>query len=454
MNFEDKKILIIGMARSGVAAARVLAAMGAEVTIADQKSSLELSEAIAQLQGWAINICPGGYPPISKEKFDLVVTSPGVPMTAQPLREAVAHNIPVWGEIELAARLSKGSIVAITGTNGKTTTTALIGQMFKDAGKKVVVGGNIGLPLIQEVQYTTEEHVLVVEVSSFQLEWVEGFHPKVAVITNITPDHLDRHGSMANYAQVKSRIFSRQTKEDYTVLNYDDPILREMGSICPGRVIFFSREHNLEQGIVSQKGKILVKTGGQILEICREDELKIPGAHNLENALAAVAAGRAMGLTAENLRNTLCTFPGVAHRLEKVAEIKGVTYINDSKGTNPDASIKALEAFSQPLVLIAGGSTKGSDFSAFARKIKERVKHLVVLGQTAEDIIGAVEKVGFKSIHRVQTFPEAVHKASELAEPGEIVLLSPACASYDMFKNYEHRGETFKELVRQLTTNS
>jgi UDP-N-acetylmuramoylalanine--D-glutamate ligase len=326
--------------------------------------------------------------------------------------------------------------------------------MFKDAGKKVVVGGNIGLPLIQEVQYTTEEHVLVVEVSSFQLEWVEGFHPKVAVITNITPDHLDRHGSMANYAQVKSRIFSRQTKEDYTVLNYDDPILREMGSICPGRVIFFSREHNLEQGIVSQKGKILVKTGGQILEICREDELKIPGAHNLENALAAVAAGRAMGLTAENLRNTLCTFPGVAHRLEKVAEIKGVTYINDSKGTNPDASIKALEAFSQPLVLIAGGSTKGSDFSAFARKIKERVKHLVVLGQTAEDIIGAVEKVGFKSIHRVQTFPEAVHKASELAEPGEIVLLSPACASYDMFKNYEHRGETFKELVRQLTTNS
>ncbi|MDS1029574.1 UDP-N-acetylmuramoyl-L-alanine--D-glutamate ligase [Bacillota bacterium LX-D] len=447
MDFKDKNILIIGMARSGLAAAKALACIGAKVTIADQKSDLELMEAVASLKSWPVHVHTGGYPEIKHGLFDLVVTSPGVPAQSAPLQTAVSEQIPVWSEIELAAHLNNGAIIAITGTNGKTTTTELIGQIFKDAGAKVIVAGNIGVPLMQEVQKTTPEHVVVTEVSSFQLEWVKDFHPKVAVITNITPDHLDRHGTMDNYAEVKSRIFQCQTKEDFTILNYEDPILRQLAEKCLGRVLFFSRTHNLEEGIIVKNGQIVLRVDGQELPICSATDLKIFGAHNLENALAAVGAGWAMGVRPQDLKYTLTTFPGVVHRLELVTEINGVTYINDSKGTNPDASIKALEAFDKPLVLIAGGSSKKSDFSDFAQKVKEKVKHLVVLGETADDIVSAVEKTGFKEIHRVTTFPEAVARARELAQPGEIVLLSPACASFDMFNSYEHRGDTFKSLV-------
>lgn len=450
MEYRDKKVLIIGMARSGVAAAKTLAALGAEVVLADQKEGSDLEEPLSQLQGWPVRIVTGGYPIISKGYFDLLITSPGVPCNAEPLRRAVAANIPVWSELELAARLSRGNLVTVTGTNGKTTTTALIGQMFKDAGKKVIVGGNIGVPLVLEVQNSTAEHVLVVEVSSFQLEWVEAFHPRVAVITNLTPDHLDRHQNMEVYAEVKARIFRNQTGCDFTILNYDDCIVRGMADKCPGRVIFFSREHSLAEGIIISDNYLTAKFAGQASRICHTKQLKIPGAHNLENALAAVGAGWAMGLSAADLQHTLSTFPGVAHRLERVAVIDGVAYINDSKGTNPDASIKALRAFEQPIILIAGGSSKGSSFLDFAAVINERVKHLIVLGETAEEIKSAVKSTGFAAIDHVHTLGEALQHAKKLASPGDVVLLSPACASYDLFKNYEHRGEVFKELVLGL----
>jgi UDP-N-acetylmuramoylalanine--D-glutamate ligase len=450
VNYEDKKVLIIGIARSGIAAARVLASLGAEVTIADQKSAQELHDGIGALRDWPIKINTGGYPPITQSNFDLVITSPGVPMTAKPLTQAVKNGIPVWSEIELAASLTEGQIIAITGTNGKTTTTALVGQLFTDAGKDVVVGGNIGVPLIQEIPGTTIEHTIVAEVSSFQLEWVHSFKPRVAIITNITPDHLDRHGSMENYINTKAGIFAKQSGDDWTILNYSNDTVRKLADRCKGKVVFFSHQDQLREGIFVKDGWIVARLNQEEQQICQINALKIPGLHNLENALAAVGAGLALGLSKEQICLTLTTFTGVEHRLEPVGEVKGVMYINDSKATNPEAVIKALEAFNQPLILIAGGSTKGSDFSQLAQVIKARVKHLVVLGETAREITQAVENIGFTSIYCVSSLEKAIQKSAELALPGEIVLLSPACASYDMFKNYEERGEVFKKLVLQL----
>lgn len=452
MDVRDRRILIIGMGKSGVAAAKALAAGGGVITITDTKSQAELTEAFSELEGWPVRIVTGGCPEVVPEKFDLVVTSPGVPIWAEPLKEAVNYDIPVLSEVELAYRFAKGPLVAITGTNGKTTTTALIGQMFKDAGFPVSVAGNIGIPLIQEVLHKPPEHIFVVEVSSFQLEWVEDFHPKVALITNITPDHLERHGTMEEYLGVKARIFKQQTAADYTVLNYDDPRIRELASLTPGQVIFFSRLHKLKKGVFVNNGKIYININGHEEPVCAAGELTIPGAHNLENALGAVAAGWAMGLSGRQMADTLRSFPGVPHRLEKVAVINGVEYINDSKGTNPEAAVKALEAFDKPIVLIAGGSRKGNvDFSVFAQKIREKVRELILVGDTAHEIRMAVEQVGFTKARIVKDLAEAVAVAAELAQPGEIVLLSPACASFDFFRNFDHRGEVFKELVHRLT---
>ncbi|HHX51275.1 MAG TPA: UDP-N-acetylmuramoyl-L-alanine--D-glutamate ligase, partial [Clostridia bacterium] len=420
MEVRDQRILVIGMGKSGVAAAKVLSSLGGEVTLADIKPREELEYAWQQLEGWPVRMNAGGYPPV--REYDLLVTSPGVPVWSEPLQEAVSQNIPVYSEMEIASRLCGDPIVAVTGTNGKTTTTALIGQMFTDAGIPVAVSGNIGIPLIQEV-IQGAGRIFVVEVSSFQLEWVEAFHPKVAIITNLTPDHLERHGSMENYLSVKARIFARQTLKDYTVLNYDDPALKELGSTSPGQVIFFSRQHKLEKGISVIGGKICIAGAGDLEEVCRAEEVSLPGAHNLENALAAVAAGWSMGLTGKAMANSLRSFPGVPHRLERVAMIQGVQYINDSKGTNPEASIKAIEAFSAPLILIAGGSSKGSDFHLFAQKIKERVKELILVGETAQEILQAVTGVGYTSTHLVQNLEEAVFLAHQLAGAGDLVML-------------------------------
>ncbi|MHB1420042.1 MAG: UDP-N-acetylmuramoyl-L-alanine--D-glutamate ligase [Bacillota bacterium] len=447
MELAGKKILIVGAARSGIAAAKVLLQLGAQVVLTDVKKKEALLEALQPLEGLPVVIAAGVYPLVDPEHTDLVITSPGVPLQEAPLAAALQQGIPVWGELELAYRFLEGPVVAITGTNGKTTTTSLLGQMLKNAGQPAVVAGNIGIPLIQEIHWLTKEHVVVLEVSSFQLETAPNFHPRVAAILNITPDHLDRHGNMEGYIQAKAKVFANQGPTDYTVLNFDDPITRGLAEKTNGQVIFFSRRHTLEQGVFLDSGQIRFKWRELDEVFCPADEVAIKGAHNLENAMASVACAAVMGIDSQQIRYTLRTFPGVAHRLEPVATIHGVEYVNDSKGTNPDATIKALESFDRPLILIAGGKNKGSDFAPLAGVIRERVKCLILLGEAAPDINSAVKASGFQEVHLAKTYAEAVETAARLATSGDVVLLSPACASWDMFANYEERGDTFKRLV-------
>ncbi len=450
MAFKGQKVLVIGAGKSGVAVSRFLAAKGARVVLTDQKEAASFDPPLVSLVPPEVELVLGRYPAVEEGRFDLVVISPGVPPDIPPVVQARALGIPVTGELELAYGLARAPVVAITGTNGKTTTTSLVGQIFTDAGIRTLVAGNIGQPLITGVEKYGQEDLIVLEVSSFQLETIRLFRPRVAAVLNITPDHLDRHGSMEGYVAAKARIFANQTGDDYTVLNYDDPLTRELASQCPGKVIFFSRRHNLEEGVVVQDGYITVRERDAVYPVLPASALRIPGAHNLENALAAVACAWVLGVREKQLAATLHHFSGVPHRLEFVAEINGVKYINDSKGTNPEASIKALEAYDQPIVLLAGGRNKGNDFTAFARRVKEKVRVLVVLGECAREIEAAARAAGVREIIRARDFRDAVFKAHRAARPGEVVLLSPACASWDMFKSYEERGEVFKKLVHEL----
>ncbi|MHB8171870.1 MAG: UDP-N-acetylmuramoyl-L-alanine--D-glutamate ligase [Thermincolia bacterium] len=450
MELRNKKVLIIGMARSGVAAARFCRDKGAVVTAYDGKLPEQIGKVADELGSLGITLSLGVDPVIAPGAYHLAVISPGVPPTISVVGQLKKAGIPLIGEIELAYGFAKAPIVAITGTNGKTTTTTLIGEIFRDAGRQTCVAGNIGLPFIEEVEKYSEQAVLVLEVSSFQMETVDKFKAKVGMILNITPDHLDRHETMENYALAKSKVFANQGLEDFSVLNYDDPQVLSMAVQTGGRVIFFSRKHKLEEGVSVDEGQIVVKWNGQTTPICAVNEVSILGAHNLENALAAVAAGWVMGVKADSLAWTLKRFQGVAHRMEAVAEIEGVKFINDSKGTNPDAAIKALESFNEPIVLIAGGKNKGLDFTEFALKIKEKVRSLVLVGEAAPAIREAVVEQGFTDSKKADSFEEAVKMAAREARPGEIVLLSPACTSWDMFNNFEERGDLFKQVVYSL----
>jgi len=451
MNLEGKRILVIGAARSGLAAAVFLVERGARVVLNDKKSREEFEQKnLEALEKKGIELIFGLHPEVDSSLIDLIIVSPGVPLNIPLLRTALEKNIPVWSEMELAARFNRAPIVAVTGTNGKTTTTALIGRILADAGRNVFVGGNIGTPFISKAAELNGEDVAVLEASSFQLETTVTFRPRVALILNITPDHLDRHGSLAGYIEAKARIFANQDRNDWLILNWDDEETKKLAGRAPSRVIFFSRKDILEQGFCVENGWLTARMAGKAVPIIRTGEIFIKGGHNLENALAAAAAGWVMGVGPESLNKSLAAFPGVPHRLEHVLVHKGIEYVNDSKGTNPDAAIKALEAFDRPIVLIAGGKNKGVEFTEFAQKIKERVKALVILGQAAAEIESAVKEVGYKNYHRVQTYPEAVEKASSLAEAGDVVLLSPACTSWDMFNNFEERGELFKKLVREM----
>jgi len=443
----DKKVLVVGAGKSGLAISRFLAGKGAVVVLTDAGNPVYPGGELEELAAAGVELSLGRYPAVDKGSFDLVVMSPGVSLTVEPARSAAAEGIPVTGELELAYHFTRAPMVAITGTNGKTTTTTLVGEIFKDSGVNTLVGGNIGLPLVTEVERYGPGDVVVAEVSSFQLETTRAFKPRVAVILNITPDHLDRHGTMENYTAAKARIFANQEPGDFTVLNYDDPVTSALGGGSRGRNIFFSRRRVLAEGVYVREGKIAANLDGKEELICACNELGIPGAHNLENALAAVAAAKVMGVETASLARTLKGFKGVAHRLEFVAEINGVRYVNDSKGTNPDASIKALEAYEEPIVLIAGGKNKGGDFREFAAKVKERVRAMVVLGQSAELIAEAARAAGFENIQFAGDLPGAVLLAHRAARLGEIVLLSPACASWDMFKSYEERGDLFKAVV-------
>ncbi|ADG83007.1 UDP-N-acetylmuramoyl-L-alanine--D-glutamate ligase [Thermincola potens] len=449
LNLKNKRVLVVGIGKSGLAVAGFLAGKGASVTITDKKARQDLGQAVNSLPK-EVTVAAGAYPEVTPDSFDMVVTSPGVPLTEQPLRQALERKVPLLSELELAYRFARSPIVAITGTNGKTTTTTLTGEIFKAAGRRVLVGGNIGLPLVAEVEKYAREDIIVAEVSSFQLECIHRFKPKVSIILNFTPDHLDRHGTFENYILAKARIFENQGPEDFAVLNFDDPKVAACAEQVKAQVIFFSRRHKLEKGVYVRQDRIIIDLGQGSKDVCSVKDIFIRGNHNLENALAATAAAATLGVEPEVIAEVLRTFRGVPHRMEHVAEIDGVAYINDSKGTNPDAAMKALDSYDQPLVLIAGGRNKGSDFTAFAAKVREKVRALVVLGECADEIIESMNKVGFSNIYRAHTLEEAVRKAAEVANPGEIVLLSPACASWDMFKDFEQRGEKFKEVVLSL----
>ncbi|MTV47558.1 UDP-N-acetylmuramoyl-L-alanine--D-glutamate ligase [Heliobacillus mobilis] len=446
---DGRKVLVVGAGKSGIAAARTLARLGAAVTLCDTKATSDIA-CRDELTGAGVKVHGGGYPSITDEGFQEVLMSPGVPLTVPPALEAAEKGIPITGELEIAYLLSQAPFIAITGTNGKTTTTSLIGAILTEACWNPFVGGNIGQPLVEESQHLSADRWVVAEVSSFQLETTDKFRPRVAMILNITPDHLDRHGSMENYRAIKARIFMNQQASDLTVLNADDPLVSSLGEQSQGKVLYFSRQQKVDAGTYCQDGMIWYAGEDGHQPVLAIDELQIKGKHNVENALAALAGTIGLGIDPAVAARAARNFQPVEHRMEPVGMVNGVEYINDSKGTNPDASIKAIESYDKPIVLIAGGKNKGSDFRELASLIKERVKAVVLVGQAAPILEEALRSSGYDQFTRVQTFAETVAEASKLAQPGDVVLLSPACASLDMFPNYEERGRVFKELVRQL----
>ena len=441
-----EKVLVIGAARSGLAGAEFLAKQGNEVVLTDMKQAVQVDN-LAEL---GVSFVWGEQPDVEAIKPDYIVMSPGVPLTIPPVKYAKEHGIPVIGELELAYRNCKAPFAAITGTNGKTTTTTLIGELMKKTGRQVFVGGNIGVPIITYADKLQEEDIVVAEVSSFQLETVESFCPHLALMINLTPDHLDRHGDMAGYLAAKARIFENQKESDYLVLNYDDEALRELAPQSRGKVIFFSQKHKLEEGVYLDGSQVMLALNGESLFICNADEIAIKGKHNLENSMGAIAFAYLSGVHAEDIRDVLMTFQGVEHRLEPVRTLNEVLYINDSKGTNPDSTIKAIEAYDRPIVIILGGKNNGVPFTELAGLVKERVKKAVLVGQAKEELAEALDAADFNDYVRTESFEEAVTKAAELAEPGDIVLLSPACTSWDMFSSFEERGRLFKKLVMEL----
>ncbi|MGI6168267.1 MAG: UDP-N-acetylmuramoyl-L-alanine--D-glutamate ligase [Christensenellales bacterium] len=445
-----RRALVIGMAKSGVASAKLLHDCGFEVVVNDRRERQELGEEIDALLplGLTWRLCEP--PETLLDGVDLLVVSPGVPQDSRGVVEARRRGIEVIGEIELGYRYAKGDFVCITGTNGKTTTTALTGQIFLDAGRRTFVVGNIGRPIAQEALHTRDGDIVVAEVAGFQLESTVFFHPKVAVFTNITEDHLDRFGTMEAYIASKLNIFKNQGKEDFAVLNYDDGTVREFSSKTAARVVYFSRKEALDEGVFMENGRMVCILGGVRQEICEVGEIGIPGAHNLENALAAAAAALVMGICPDCIRKTLREFPGVEHRIELVAEIDGVYFINDSKGTNPDSTRKAIDSMERPTVLILGGYDKKNNFRPLFEAFTENIYHVVAVGATKDAILAAAKETGFLSVSTADTFQGAIEQAFELAQPGCNVLLSPACASYDMFRNFEERGAAFKRIVRDL----
>ncbi len=451
---QGKKVLIIGAAKSGIAAASFLVEMGAEVYLNDIRLPEDIGkEEIALLQRNGVKVLFGKHFSLRGFLPEFIIISPGVPLSIPPVLEAKSKGIPVWSEIELAFRYCKAPVVAVTGTNGKTTTTALLGQMFSDRGIKTFVGGNIGVPFISESNKLNADDLAVIEASSFQLETIELFKPKVAIILNLTPDHIDRHGSFEGYIKAKSQIFKNQENVDWLILNWDDHETKKLACQAKARKMYFSRKEKLAEGCYVEDGIIKINREGKTIPIIATKNILIKGNHNVENVLAAAAAATIIGVEPKSLEKTLKTFPGVEHRLEKVLIHRGIEYVNDSKGTNPDASIKAIEAYGCPIILIAGGKNKGSDFTEYAHAIKKRVKKVILLGQAAAEIEKALKAIGYDQYINVSDYQEAVKEACKAALPGDVVLLSPACASWDMFNNYEERGRLFKKIVREIAVD-
>ena len=442
--------LVLGAGISGRSVAAVLAAEGTRVTLNDVKTIDETRQEYRELADMGVSIVSGRQDSSLLSGVDTVVVSPGITIHLPLLDEARSRGITVMSEIEVAYRLCRAPIIAITGTNGKTTTTTLVGEMIKESGRPTVVGGNIGLALSQEVRGVDAKGMVVAEISSFQLEGVISFRPHIAAVLNLTPDHLDRHGGMEGYQLAKERIFAHQTADDYVILNYDDAAVRAMAGRAASRILYFSLTAEPDEGAFLQDGSLCLKRQGAVEPICPVADLKLLGRHNVENALAACCAAMLAGVPAGVMAAVLRSFAGVEHRIEPVAVIHGIPYYNDSKATNPESSVKALEAFAGHLILIAGGRDKNTDLSEFMTLAKERVDHLILIGEAAKRFGVAATQHGVTAIHRAGSLAEAVNLARRLARPPQAVLLSPACASYDMFNNYEERGRVFKELVHQL----
>jgi UDP-N-acetylmuramoylalanine--D-glutamate ligase len=447
MQVDEKNILVVGLARSGAAAAKFLLSRGARVVVNDAKPESELN-GVDDLRAKGVEVVAGAHPPELFEKSDLIVVSPGVPLALEPFRRAREAGVEVISEIELAARFLRGKLIGITGSNGKTTTTTLAGELLRGAGLPTQVGGNIGEPLISLVDTSRDDGFTVIELSSFQLEAVERLHLFVSVIINITPDHLDRYDSMDDYVAAKANIFRNQTANDFAVLNADDERVSKMDTMTGARTIFFSRRHELEEGIFLRGQSLAYRAAGVERELIARDEITLRGDHNLENVMSALAIGVACGASAEAMRQGVRDFKGVEHRLEFVAEINGVKFYNDSKATNVDAAIKCIEAFDGGVNVILGGKDKGGDYSPLVPVARARCSNLILIGAAAEKIAAALQNT--RPLLRASTMDEAVEIGLKVGKPGEIVLLAPACASFDMFDNYEHRGRVFKEAVRNL----
>jgi UDP-N-acetylmuramoylalanine--D-glutamate ligase len=450
MDFNGKKMVVLGAGISGIAVAGILRDLGAVVTLSDTKPADSIKHDLQGISGKGVTLSLGFQDEALLDGTDYVILSPGVSIYGTFVTAAKQRGITVMSEIEVAYLLCSVPIIAITGTNGKTTTTTLTGEILKAAGQEVVVGGNIGLALSQEVREVSSKGIVVAEISSFQLEGVIKFRPHIAAILNLTPDHIDRHRTLETYQEMKERVFANQTDADYCLLNYDDLGVRNMASRVPSQVVYFSRQEELSSGIFVKDEVVTLRWKGESLAICPVTDIRIKGAHNVENALAACGIAFFAGVKPAAMAEVLRTFLGVEHRIEPVATINGVAYYNDSKATNPESSIKALEAFPGNIILIAGGRDKNTDLSEFMRLIKEKVDHLILLGEAKKRFGRAAVQYEVANIHYVNDFDSGVELAHKLAHSPQVVLLSPACASYDMFDNYEERGKNFKKQVHKL----
>jgi UDP-N-acetylmuramoylalanine--D-glutamate ligase len=450
-DLQGKRVLVVGLARTGVTVSLFSAGYGAVVTAVDEKPETELAETGARLRAAGVKLELGAHTPASFLAQDLIVVSPGVPANLPALDLARAKGIPVWSEIELAWRFLRGKLVAITGSNGKTTTTSLVAHILKTAGVTTLVGGNIGTPLLALVESSTDSSVTVAEISSFQLETIQDFRPEVGVLLNLTPDHLDRHASFETYAAAKMRLFENQLDRDAAVLNADDP---EITKRMPSRphIYWFSRQKRVAEGAFLRDGEIVFRADGTETVVAWQSEISLRGAHNLENVLAACAAAYLAGAPAAAIAGGVKTFRAVEHRLEFVAEVGGVEFYNDSKATNVDATLKAIEAFPGPLIVILGGKDKGSPYTPLVEPLRQRARLALLIGAAADQIAADLGDV--LPVEKVGTLERAVKRAMESAQPGDVVLLAPACSSFDQFENYEHRGRVFKELVARLENQS
>ena len=451
MDLKGKKVLVFGAGKSGIGAADLLGSAGAQPVIYDGNADLDKEAVLHKTNGkYTPEIWAGDFPERALDSLDLIVLSPGVPTDLPLVKSFYEKGLPVWSEVELAYRTGKGEVLAITGTNGKTTTTALLGKIMGDARESVFVVGNIGTAYTSKSLEMREDSVTVAEISSFQLETIDQFRPKVSAILNITEDHLNRHHTMEEYIRVKELITENQGTEDVCVLNYEDEVLREFGKHLTPRVVYFSSGRKLDEGIYLDGNKIILKDGEKEIEVVKTEDLKLLGKHNFENVMAAIAMAYYDGVSLDSIRKSICEFTAVAHRIEYVTEKKGVVYYNDSKGTNPDAAIKGIQAMNRPTWLIGGGYDKGSSYDEWLNSFDGKVRSLVLIGQTKEKIREAAERLGVCSCILCENLQEAVKICAEKAQPGEAVLLSPACASWGQFDNYEQRGDCFKEYVKNL----